>query len=170
LPLIPFKHLLNIINFFRKTENECGSEALVNVYWDKHDSTYIIDIPEQTASPASVHGSTNPAYSNDRYIHYMGIHSHCNMGAFFSEADNKDEQATRVYTVIGNVRSDFPEIKARISNGGTHLEIDPNTVFEDYNRKKAQSNAWFSQLQKRVGDITGMLFGIFSRKNGGGVK
>ncbi|MCL1842799.1 MAG: hypothetical protein FWF79_03220 [Defluviitaleaceae bacterium] len=60
----------------------------------------------------------------------MDIHSHNSMKAFFSAADNKDEKATRLYTVIGRLDNYFPEIKTRISNGGKFLEIDPAEVFE----------------------------------------
>ena len=167
LPLIPFKHLLDIISLFRKIENEGGNEALVNIYWDKHDKTYIVDIPEQTASPISVDSRTNPEYDNDRFIHYADVHSHCNMGAFFSETDNRDERATRVYAVIGNVQSYFPEIKVRISNGGTYLEIEPNVVFEEYNRMKKLAMTWWIQFQERVHAINTMLSGIFNRRDGG---
>jgi hypothetical protein len=60
----------------------------------------------------------------------MDIHSHNNMNAFFSETDNRDERATRVYAVVGNVSSFFPEIKVRIANSRSFVEIDPSVVFE----------------------------------------
>ena len=167
LPPIPFKHLLDIISLFRKIESEGGNEALVNIYWDKQDETYFVDIPEQTASPVSVDSRTNPEYDNDRYIHYADVHSHCNMGAFFSATDDRDEKATRVYAVIGNVQGYFPEIKVRISNGGTYLEIDPRIVFEEYNTIKRLATIWWTQFQERVHALNTMLSSIFSRKNGG---
>jgi len=167
LPPIPFKHLLEIITLFRKVESEGSREALVNVYWDKHDKNYIIDVPEQTASPVSVESGPNPEYDNERYLHYADVHSHCNMPAFFSETDNRDEKATRVYAVIGSVHSYLPELKVRISNGGTHLEIEPNVVFEEYNRMKKLAATWAAQFRHRVNAINTMLSGVFSRRNGG---
>ena len=63
-------------------------------------------------------------------VHFMDIHSHNSMKAFFSPTDNADEKATRLYTVIGNLHEYFPDIKTRISNGGKFLDIDPLEVFE----------------------------------------
>jgi hypothetical protein len=52
------------------------------------------------------------------------------MKAFFSSVDDRDEKATRLYTVIGNLHEYFPDIKTRISNGGKFMEIAPLCVFE----------------------------------------
>jgi hypothetical protein len=54
------------------------------------------------------------------------------MQACFSEEDDRDEKATRLYTVIGKLDGFVPEIKTRISNGGTFLDIDPAEVFEHF--------------------------------------
>jgi hypothetical protein len=94
------------------------------------DKAFVLDAPEQTVTSVSVESSENPAYTGDRYIHYMDIHSHNSMKAFFSTTDNSDEKATRLYTVIGRLDKYFPDIKTRISNGGKFMEIDPAEVFE----------------------------------------
>lgn len=130
LPSIPLKHLQDIICFFKIMAANGDKEALANIYWDKLNEAYVTDIPQQTASRFSVKCDTNPTYDSDRYIHYLDIHSHGNMKAFFSAIDDADEQATRVYAVVGNVLSNLPEIRVRISNGGKHLEINPDVVFE----------------------------------------
>ena len=164
LPLIPYKQLLEVISFFKMMAADSRSEALANIYWDKQDCVYIIDIPPQIVTPVSVKGQTNPEYDNDRYIHYMDIHSHNTMKAFFSSTDDKDEKATRVYAVIGNVLDYFPEIKVRISGGGTFHEIEPGVVFEEYNRMKKPASMWFCQIQYGRHIIADML----SRIWGGG--
>jgi len=68
--------------------------------------------------------------TDERYIHFMDVHSHNSMRAFFSPIDDADEKATRLYTVIGNLDKYLPDIKTRFSNGGTFHEIDPSEVFE----------------------------------------
>ena len=131
IPLIPMDLVMKIIAFFRYlTCVGDENEALVNIYWDSEDEEFVVDTPEQIVSKTSVHSNENPDYLNERYIHYMDIHSHNSMRAFFSDVDNKDEKATRLYTVIGRLNNYFPEIKTRISNGGKFLEIDPAKVFE----------------------------------------
>ena len=57
---------------------------------------------------------------------------------FFSETDNQDEKATRLYTVVGRLNKLFPEIKTRASVGGTFIEIEPSMVFEGINEEFPQ--------------------------------
>jgi PRTRC genetic system protein A len=132
LPLIPKKLLLQIIAFFRHfTLHGADSEALLNIYWDKHNSEFIVDAPEQIVSKTSVNSRVSEDYANEkRYIHYMDIHSHNTMRAFFSAIDNADEKATRLYAVVGRLQKFIPNIKVRLSNGGKFLEIKPGEVFE----------------------------------------
>lgn len=130
LPLIPMDLTMKIVSFFRHfTQNGADNEVLVNVYWDKQNGEYIADVPEQTVSKASVNSKISGEYDNERYIHYMDIHSHNSMKAFFSAVDDNDERATRLYTVVGRLDKFFPDIKTRISNGGKFLEIAPSEVF-----------------------------------------
>jgi len=131
LPLIPMREVMAIISFFRfYMRNGSEQEALVNIYWDKQNREYVVDAPEQTVTKASVEGRENSDYINERYIHFMDIHSHNSMEAFFSPIDDKDEKATRLYTVIGRLDKYLPDVKTRISNGGKFQEIDPAEVFE----------------------------------------
>jgi PRTRC genetic system protein A len=150
LPLIPLKHLRDIIEFFKMMAKDGNNEALANIYWDKQDEVFITDIPQQSVSAFSVKGEKNPAYDNDRYIHYMDIHSHNTMRAFFSATDDADEKATRVYAVVGNVLSFFPEIKVRISNGGKFMEIEPGIVFEGFVTASKRARFWFGQFQYQL--------------------
>jgi len=131
LPLIPMDLTLSVYGFFRAyMQNGDEREVLVNIYWDTEEKRFIADAPEQTVTKASVDSKTDGVYSGERYIHYMDIHSHNSMKAFFSETDNNDERATRLYSVIGRLDKFYPDIKTRISNGGKFLEIDPSEVFE----------------------------------------
>ena len=131
LPLIPMNVMTQIVTFFRHYMRDgVSQEALVNIYWDKKEGLFHMDVPEQTATKVSVDGYPNLNFANDRYIHYMDIHSHNNMKAFFSAKDDADEKATRLYSVVGRLDKYFPEIKTRISNGGKYWPIDPAEVFE----------------------------------------
>jgi len=131
IPLIPMDLTMRIIAFFRYfTQQDGNSEALVNIYWDTLGKAFVVDTPPQVVSMVSVHSEENPDYIDERYIHYMDIHSHNTMRAFFSATDNNDEKATRLYSVMGRMDNFFPEIRTRISNGGKFLEIDPAEVFE----------------------------------------
>ena len=130
LPRIPVDMMMKIVTFFRYCSDEGDGEAILNIYWDRLCRSFHIDAPEQTATKASVESVENLNFADDRYIHFMDIHSHNDMKAFFSAVDDKDEKATRLYSVIGHLDKYFPDIKTRISNGGKFCEIDPSEVFE----------------------------------------
>ena len=132
LPRIPSDLMMMVLDFFRHYTNHArANEALVNIYWDNDNMEFIADVPKQVVSKESVDSQISEEYAGERYIHYMDIHSHNTMKAFFSKEDDRDETATRLYTVIGKLNEYVPEIKTRISNGGIFLEIDPAEVFED---------------------------------------
>ena len=61
---------------------------------------------------------------------YADVHSHNSMPAKLSPVDDKDEKATRLYIVMGNLDRFFPSITARVSCGGTQIDIDPHLVIE----------------------------------------
>ena len=161
LPCIPMDMVMKIISFFRYyMSNGSNREALVNVYWDKQDKAFLIDAPEQIVTAMSVNSKTSDDYANDRYIHYMDIHSHNSMKAFFSAIDNNDEKATRLYTVIGNLHEYFPDIKTRISNGGKFLDINPLEVFEFDNISFPVKWAENVKFRKQHNDDTGGVDGL----------
>lgn len=131
LPLIPSSLVIKIFAFFRHfVSDNSETEALLNIYWDKEAKKFVADAPQQVATKNSVNTQLNDKFTDERYTHYMDIHSHNTMSAFFSAVDDKDEKATRLYTVIGKLNEHNPEIKTRISNGGKFLNIDPAQVFE----------------------------------------
>jgi len=131
LPRIPSDLMMKVISFFRHyTHQGDDKEAMLNIYWDKDNREFIADAPLQAVTKVSVDSQISREFADERYIHYMDIHSHNSMRAFFSPEDDRDEKATRLYTVIGKLNEYVPEIKTRISNGGTYLEIDPTEVFE----------------------------------------
>lgn len=131
LPRIPVEILLEALAFFRHfIRYGSGKEALLNIYWDKEAQAFLADAPEQVVSRFSVKSKISGKFADERYIHYMDIHSHNTMKAFFSAVDDHDEKATRLYTVVGRLDQPVPEIRTRISNGGKFMDIDPSHVFE----------------------------------------
>ena len=133
LPLIPFSLFNQIISFFREYSNgENVTEALAQIYWDRQEKKFTVFVPEQIADHTHVEAvcldQNHPDES--RYLYYADIHSHNLMDAFFSAMDDRDEKATGLYFVVGNLNHFFPSVRARISNGGRYLEIPVDTVVE----------------------------------------
>lgn len=166
LPLIPRELMGQIIAFFRDLMHDGTEyEALVNLYWDRKAGDFLAFVPKQKATKASVNtvpGGECPI--EERYYHYADIHSHNSMAAQFSSIDDADEKATRLYMVIGRLDQFYPEITARVSCGGTFLEIDPRTVVESVDEEypmgwldQVEKVTWEPQNQAAVGLRGGML-------------
>ena len=130
LPKIPYSILSEIIAFFKTYVTEKSeNEAMANIYWSFEEEKYRVHVPKQTVTKASV--DTNlPDIDEEKFLIVMEVHSHNTMEAVFSRTDDKDEIATRLYTVIGRLDKVFPDMTTRISVGGKHLVIDPAIVFD----------------------------------------
>ena len=132
LPRIPREVTGRIISFFRSFMNEDAEyEALAFVYWDRQNEDFVVHIPRQRTTKASVYANlTDNCLPEERYLHYADIHSHNSMEAKFSAVDDRDEKASRLYIVVGRLDNFYPSVSARISCGGTYLPIDPELVME----------------------------------------
>lgn len=168
LPLIPSDLMIKIFAFFRHFVSEdCENEALLNIYWDKEEKQFVAYAPEQTATKVSVDTKIDERFNTDRYIHYMDIHSHNTMNAFFSRVDDMDEKATQLYSVIGRLDTHNPQIRTRISNGGKFLNIDPAQVFETADLsfpKEWENNVNFQNIAKEKAVPKPLISFLKSRK------
>ena len=132
LPKIPYSILSEILAFFKSyVTKDSEFEALAYIYWSFEDEKYYVHVPKQQVSKASV-DSNLPELDEEKFVLVMEIHSHNTMAARFSPTDDRDERATRLYTVVGRMDKLFPDIATRISVGGKYVEIDPATVFEGF--------------------------------------
>src|SRR5699024_10075507 len=117
--------LSQIIAFFRRVCVEYGRdlEALVNVLWDRQENEYVLHVPPQKIDAMSVKTDLSQQPDPAHFLHVMDVHSHNTMSARFSKVDDRDEQATRLYMVIGRLDRYYPEIRCRFACGGRHVEI-----------------------------------------------
>ena len=132
LPRLPAALLTQIIAFFRRVCVDYGRdvEALVNVLWDREKGEYVLHVPPQRIDKASVKTDLSAQPDPERYLHVMDVHSHNTMAARFSRTDDLDEQATRLYMVIGRLDRYYPDIRCRFACGGRHVEIPAEQVCE----------------------------------------
>ena len=129
LPKIPAHIFSKIMGFFKSISDELHYEVLVHILYDTEEKEYIIKVPKQRISEASVNSETDEPYP-DRYIHVMDFHSHNTMPAVFSGTDNADEKETRLYAVAGRFNRTFPEITVRAGCAGKFIPLNPEDVFE----------------------------------------
>ena len=129
LPKIPAHIFSKVMGFFKSVSDNLHFEALVHILYDTEEKEYLIKVPKQKISCASVDSVTDEPYP-ERYIHVMDIHSHNIMPAVFSDTDNKDEKETRLYAVAGRFDRTFPEITVRAGCAGKFIPLAPEDVFE----------------------------------------
>ena len=129
LPKIPAHIFSKVMGFFKSISDELHYEVLVHILYDTEEKEYIIKVPKQRISEASVNSETDEPYP-DRYIHVMDFHSHNTMPAVFSGTDNADEKETRLYAVAGRFDRTFPEITVRAGCAGKFIYLPPEEVFE----------------------------------------
>jgi len=94
-------------------------EHYLAVVWDRE---YRLRMPAQQRDSARV--------TYERLPHtVLDIHSHSLMSAFFSGADNRDEQGLRLYMVVGELDTLFPEIRLRVGVYGYFAPLEMQEVF-----------------------------------------
>ncbi len=134
LPLVPMALLAQIISFFRCCMSGPEEfEALAHIFWDRQEEKFVAHIPKQRVTKAHIDADlTQDGLPEERYLHYIDIHSHNSMEAKFSQVDDEDERATRIYIVVGRLDKFFPDITVRMSCGGSYLTLPPGCVLESF--------------------------------------
>lgn len=130
LPKIPFEILHQILYFFWDVYTIYGTEAIVQIFWNRDTKQYSIYIPEQFVSTHEV--NFTPRLGTEEVL-VMEIHSHGCFRSFWSSTDNANELSHCLYGVVGElIEFDLfgGSIILRAGTGGYHIAIDPFEVFE----------------------------------------
>jgi PRTRC genetic system protein A len=149
LPRIPVRILQQAISFFKAVMATFNNaEAIIQIYWSRDRHDYYVYVPKQEVSQAQCHyvNSMDDVQLNDLLV--ADIHSHNSMGAFFSGTDNADDQEPRISGVIGKLDTVMPEMKFRISMGGSYCEIKPDVIFQDMYPQAEFPLEWIDHVQK----------------------
>ncbi len=98
----------------------CPLERYLAVTWE---GRYRLINPEQSREPAEV------KYERVSST-IMDIHGHGTMGAFFSAADDADEQGLRLYMVVGRLDTLIPEVEMRLGVYGSFAPVTMEDIFD----------------------------------------
>jgi PRTRC genetic system protein A len=120
---IPARLLDSILTDARRARRSDGSLNEVLYHFHHHEQLVQVKKPVQQTTATSVKAAArnNPAILCD-------LHSHGNMPAYFSPTDNADEQAARLYAVVGRLDSE-PEIRLRVGVYGYWQPLPVTAVF-----------------------------------------
>jgi PRTRC genetic system protein A len=127
VPKIPSTWLYAVLDHARKAGQPNGGvlrpvEQMYHFHW--LESCWRVAVPKQKATTGQV-----TYRGGDEASVVLDLHSHHEMGAFFSQTDNRDEQNCRFYAVIGKIYS-RPELRLRVGIYGDWAELDPLLLFE----------------------------------------
>jgi PRTRC genetic system protein A len=124
VPPLPGRLLAAVLADAQRARRRDGGlkEAL---YHFKHDGARVRVLkPAQRATAASV-----VAIEGEAADIILDLHSHGNLGAFWSGTDNGDEQGFRVYGVIGRLDT-APEIRLRLGVYGYWFPLPVSLLFD----------------------------------------
>lgn len=121
--MLPGALLWAILQGARRESLEGPREAMFHVAL--RSGLVVLTRPEQQAGAGKLvyRGGGDPDI-------FLEVHSHQEMGAFFSGTDDRDEQGFRLYAVIGRIFT-APEIALRVGVFGDFWAVDPGDVFTD---------------------------------------
>ncbi len=127
VPMIPWSIIHDLHEFFQAVYYEYRGEAIALLTLD--DGVWGTHIPEQTVSSAHLDYKIT---GDDSPKNVAGtVHSHCDMGAFFSGTDEQDQsEMDGLHIVLGRITMTVPEIKAAVCVNGRIFEIDPEDLID----------------------------------------
>lgn len=124
---VPYSFLWSMLDFSRQAS---PNEILFYLLHDPALEFFLswkLVIPNQVQAESSVH-PVDP-FNPHGQAALIECHSHHNMGAFFSSADDKDETGFRIYAVLGEINT-RPVIAVRAGIYGHFCPIPAHWVFE----------------------------------------
>lgn len=135
-PRVPVHLVREMLDLARRTCHPTNAdsaqieffETLFFFLWDENESRWKLDVPPQDRTLWSVRATETGADST--YANALiEVHSHHWERAFYSRADNLDEEGLRIYGVLGRI-FERPELKVRVSVYGDWWELPAHEIFE----------------------------------------
>jgi len=128
VPRIPRRVLDKITHRLRTVQPQ---EHLLNVYWHRMHTTWILEQPLQTTTAVAVEATSRRDPYDVHCPRVLQIHSHGLGPACFSAVDDADEIACGLYGVMGEVTQERPMLAVRLGMAGQFLPLPFNTLFEE---------------------------------------
>lgn len=122
-------------------------EAQVFIVWNEGRKDYRIVVPAQTVSAAAVRYDIGDMLGEGDVI-IVDIHSHNDMGAFFSGTDNADDKKNPwISGVFGKLSTDMQN-KFRFNDGcGRHFDMLAEEVFDFKDARFQTPPEWIAQVK-----------------------
>lgn len=133
---MPYDEWQRVVSFLRWTQDEFGSEAMMNFYLnEKENKLFAVPVPQKVGTGMTVSTLSREEAGELWAKHYtlsagwepLGtIHHHCKASAFQSSTDSADEiTKPGLHVTIGNLDKDRLSIHARVCVLGTFYQNPP---------------------------------------------
>ncbi len=147
---LPWELIEQTLDFFRAVYMKYQAEAIVLITYK--DGVWDISVPRQVVRAAHL-----KYRSVDNVTPVGTIHSHCNMGAFFSGTDDGDVvNFDGLHIVLGRVSLPFPEIASAVYVNGRMFECRPQEIISGmpgHSKVKANRHPWLKQVRPAEKDF-----------------
>lgn len=149
---IPTKMLAQVKAFFKEVirVKKSSVEAMIWILWDptrshEPDRGYYLHVPNQRVAGASVSYDWSDLPAGSQIV--VDIHSHANMGAFFSGTDDRDDcGAIRYSGVVGRNDSPTVETKWRFCMNGNYRLCESTEIFGDAVEVAEVQQEWLDKV------------------------
>ena len=141
---LPWELIEQALDFFRAVYMKYQAEAIVLITYE--NGVWGLSVPRQIVKSAHLRYK-----SVDKVTPAGTIHSHCNMGAFFSSTDDGDvANFDGLHIVLGRISLPFPEIASAVYINGRMFECRPQDIISDmpgHSEGKSKKHPWMKQVK-----------------------
>ncbi len=141
---LPWSLIESTLDFFRAVYMKYQGEAIVLITHE--DGAWDVSVPRQTVEPDHLKYKCV-----DKVTPVGTIHSHCNMGAFFSGTDDSDVvNFDGLHIVLGRISLPFPEIASAVYINGRMFECRPQDIIADmpgHAENKDRKHPWMKNVR-----------------------
>ncbi|MCX6795216.1 MAG: hypothetical protein NT165_00580 [Candidatus Falkowbacteria bacterium] len=124
IPVLPLDLCIQARMFFKEVYRRYHSESIVLLYFDEKKNEYLLSVPLQTVSYASLR--YEPSFKENGFKLVGSIHSHANFGAFHSPVDHKDESDfDGLHITIGHVNQKSFSISMEVVVNNNRFPQEP---------------------------------------------
>lgn len=149
IPRIPMKYIIQILSFYREVNDQDGTEACANFYWNHNnveipnydgltiDGQLVLHCPyqhnsgAQTSFESGIHTRGEEVqWLRQNLAPLMETHSHNTMNAFWSGTDDANENYPQFYLVLGKVDKETIAMEFRWCEGDSKNGTSPSLAIE----------------------------------------
>lgn len=127
IPHIPKELLAQSLKFFKQIYETYKSEAGIRIFYNPNTKWYLLDVPKQKISGASVDWeNSNPPQG---FMYIGTLHSHVTMSAFHSGVDKGSEgKLDGIHVVFGHIDMDNPSVTAAVVINGNRFQLNEEGI------------------------------------------